>query len=563
METENQINETKPKDGSAKIPLIIFSVLGLCALGSLIIFCGVAFLFTRVNGNLTPILATPVPTVDLVQETNADPSWEVAFSDEFASNANHWDVSPYENDNVKLTRKISGGKYIWEFNAKTGWNFWESPNMKTVRNFVASLEITHTQGSTFDDYGMILRVSGGNYYFFRVDENGRYTFGYRYLEEYTTLLAGERANLIRPGQLNRLTVKAIDKHFSLYINNVPVGEVDDDKFSSGKVGIFLSPSGSPENLPKPDAQDTSFSSQTGYPSRFELENLQVWSLVSGTSDNKAEELPPLEPGAGQIVFVSTRDGNSEIYSIQLDGNDVDRLTNNPADDFSPKWSPDGRQIAFVSTREGDPEIFVMNRDGSKMTRLTNDPADDLDPSWSPDGQKIVFASNRSGNYNLYVLDVSTKSVERLTEIDSNERYPDWSPDRKTVLFQSDRGFGINLFTADVETQKVKQVTFDRASSIHYPIWAPNGKSMLYQKYFGSTSIGLVVRDHTTNKTSNIISLDFQNDLWPAWSPDGLQIAFVSNRDGQTDIYIINKDGTAIYRLTDDPAVESELDWTAE
>ncbi|MDO9164796.1 MAG: DPP IV N-terminal domain-containing protein, partial [Rhodoferax sp.] len=67
----------------------------------------------------------------------------------------------------------------------------------------------------------------------------------------------------------------------------------------------------------------------------------------------------------------------------------------------------------------------------------------------------------------------------------------------------------------------------------------------------------------SKKTFNIISVNRQSSLWPAWSPDGTQIVFVSNRDGLTDIYIVSKDGSAIYRLTDDSAVESEVDWTAE
>ena len=149
MEMNNQINEPKTKDGSFSIPLIIFGVLGLCALIGTIIFCGVTFLFTRANGNLPAILATPVPTVDIVQEISADPSWDVLIDEEFTDNSREWDVSEYENDNVKLERKITDGKYIWEFQSKNGWNFFTQPNIMSVSDFAATMEVSLTKGSDF------------------------------------------------------------------------------------------------------------------------------------------------------------------------------------------------------------------------------------------------------------------------------------------------------------------------------------------------------------------------------------------------------------------------------
>src|SRR4051812_26456720 len=65
----------------------------------------------------------------------------------------------------------------------------------------------------------------------------------------------------------------------------------------------------------------------------------------------------------KIVFVSDRDGNAEIYSCNVDGSNISRLTNNAATDDQPAWSPDGSQIAFVSDRTGNPELYIMNADG--------------------------------------------------------------------------------------------------------------------------------------------------------------------------------------------------------
>ena len=94
--------------------------------------------------------------------------------------------------------------------------------------------------------------------------------------------------------------------------------------------------------------------------------------------------PPLseQPVAG-IAFISERDGNLEIYLLDLDTDALTNLTNHPADDNYPTWSPDDSRIAFTTNRDGNSEIYVMDRDGTNPRNLTNHPARDFWPAWSP------------------------------------------------------------------------------------------------------------------------------------------------------------------------------------
>ena len=101
---------------------------------------------------------------------------------------------------------------------------------------------------------------------------------------------------------------------------------------------------------------------------------------------------------GQIAFASNReDGNYEIYVMDADGKNQQRLTNNPNDDWSPSWSPDGERIAFMSVDSHvidgmlSSEIYVMDADGGNLQNLTNRPFfADRTPSWSPDGRRLAF-----------------------------------------------------------------------------------------------------------------------------------------------------------------------------
>ena len=98
----------------------------------------------------------------------------------------------------------------------------------------------------------------------------------------------------------------------------------------------------------------------------------------------------------QIAFGSNRDGNGEIYVMDADGGNEQRLTNNRIFDWFPSWSPDGERIAFVSRRDGNAEIYVMDADGDNPRNLTNNRDSDGSPAWlnspfsvSPAGKKFT------------------------------------------------------------------------------------------------------------------------------------------------------------------------------
>lgn len=145
----------------------------------------------------------------------------------------------------------------------------------------------------------------------------------------------------------------------------------------------------------------------------------------------------------KIVFTSSRDGNREIYVMDDDGQNVQRLTNTPLHELHPRWSPDGRKIAFFRGMDPIPganfDMFIMNADGSNEQRLTNRKGFDGERfSWSPDSKHIAFTSDRSGWPNIYVVKVANKKVRQLTNYREDDdimaQEADWSPDGNLIAY---------------------------------------------------------------------------------------------------------------------------------
>jgi len=272
-----------------------------------------------------------------------------------------------------------------------------------------------------------------------------------------------------------------------------------------------------------------------------LVDINGYGLINLTSRSGDDSRPTFSNDGSRIAFRFENDGIRDICVIESNGTNYSNLTNNTARetrDENPEFSPDGSQIVFTSYRDGEKQIYLMNSDGSGQTNLSNSTVYCDDPHISPNGDKILFY--RRGD--IYTMNLSGGGQQLL----SNDAYgARFSPNGSKIVFTKDSG----VFTMNSDGSN--QVLIASGTGMNNPIFSSDGSKIMYTA--GSSDI-YIMDANGTNRVN--LTNNSSYDWSPNFSPDGSLIAFCSDRDGNGEIYIMNLDGTNQTNLTNHPEYDN-------
>jgi WD40 repeat protein len=237
--------------------------------------------------------------------------------------------------------------------------------------------------------------------------------------------------------------------------------------------------------------------------------------------------------------------------------------------LAPALSPDGSQVAYFSEADfyfvdlylADAKTGKIKRRVFKSTynsnyetfRFINSAA-----SWSADGRYLAVAAKRGPRDDILVIDVKKNNARRIQVGLNGITTPTWSPDGKQLVFSGLDGGISDLFIVNQDGTGLRRLTHDKNADLH-PVWSPDGKTIAFSTdrgprtdfdvlRFSNTAIALYHLD--TDEIEVLPHMEVGTNGSPQWSPDGKEIAYVSDRTGIANIFLYELDTKNIYQITD-------------
>jgi Tol biopolymer transport system component len=240
----------------------------------------------------------------------------------------------------------------------------------------------------------------------------------------------------------------------------------------------------------------------------------------------------LAPDEKSIVYLARGEPQQDLFTAELAGKPLRRLTDDAAQDIVPRWSPDGNWIAFLSDRSGKYEIWKIRPDGTGLAQMTHEPAQDvIGPVWTPDSRRLLYQVR---NVNSYLIDTDRPGAEQRSQPLPGQQPPgflewDWSPDGAYLAgWQHQLEWGVVVYS-------FANQHYERLTTIgSFPVWLNDSRRLIFRQ---AGTLYLV--DQRGGPAQKIYSLKGPSEIGShALSPDNRRLYFtdVSN---EADIWLLS------------------------
>jgi TolB protein len=263
-------------------------------------------------------------------------------------------------------------------------------------------------------------------------------------------------------------------------------------------------------------------------------------------------LPQLTSGPSSVAW--SPDSHEVVYSMagslwrqKVDSTAALQITDGAGYDYQPDWSPDGKSVVYVSHQKDAMELWLLDLTSGKSQQLTSGGAVNVEPRWSPDGKRIAFVSTTyNKRFHIFRADVSEGKLENVVRLTGETksdlpRYyyspfdteisPVWTRDGKEILFVSNRGHiqgsgGFWRMRAEPGAE-AREIHYEETNWKARPDFSPDGSRMVYSSYLGQQWHNLWVMP-ANGGDAFPLTYDAFDCTSVRWSPDGKQLAFITN-----------------------------------
>ncbi len=254
----------------------------------------------------------------------------------------------------------------------------------------------------------------------------------------------------------------------------------------------------------------------------------------------------------RIVFVSDRTGSKEIWVMNWDGTDQRALTHYRSISTFPSASPDGHIVAFTTYATGYPAIQMFSLDTGRKLPFYNQRASmNAFVTFTPDSKRVIFSSTAGGGpAQLYIANIDGSGFHRLTSSGAIEVEAKINPKTGTDLVDVSGRSGLpQIYQMNLEGANVRRLSAGTGEATN-PAWNPEGDHIAFAwtRGFEPGNYNIFLMDVASQQTTQLTANEGRNEN-PCWAPDGAHIVYASKRAGQSQIWVMNADGTGKHPLT--------------